>query len=189
MAQLLIHFFVSVNICPQQFWMYSTAIPTVTAKHHGEQMYGLPCGLSPASLHVYCMSPSAEYGSVCHMFTCCSTMYDPGEGASHVICLCERSGPFQLASISRLLFLTVKYWIWIVLGNNAQSTERKNICAHIVCIWFSCPPPHSELIFCWFDVVLSGHGLVYFKWGFALQNTLVIPIIFDIAVNSDLRLL
>lgn len=37
--------------------------------------------LSPDSLHVYCMSPSAVYGSVCHMFTCCLSMYDLGEGA------------------------------------------------------------------------------------------------------------
>lgn len=70
-----------LHVCPWQFKTSSTA------KRRGDQTYEPPCGLSPAPLHVYCMSPSAEYGSVCHMFTCCCTMYDLG--ASHVIRLCR----------------------------------------------------------------------------------------------------
>lgn len=66
-----------------------STVPVVTAKHHGGQTYKLSCGLSPAPFHVYYMSPSAKCGSVCHMFTCCSTMYDLGEGSLHVICLCD----------------------------------------------------------------------------------------------------
>lgn len=75
------------------------------------------------------------------------------------------------------------------LEGNAENHRKKNICAHIVCVTFNRPPPHSEIICRWFDVVLNGHGLVYFKLGFALQNTLITPIIFDITVNHDLRLL
>lgn len=50
-------FFLAVIICPKQFEcvLASAAILTVTAKHHGEEMYGPPCGLSPDTLHIYCM--------------------------------------------------------------------------------------------------------------------------------------
>lgn len=69
-------FFLAVIICPKQFEcvLASAAILTVTAKHHGEEMYGPPCGLSPDTLHIYCMWPSAEYGSVCYTVTWCFTM-------------------------------------------------------------------------------------------------------------------
>lgn len=92
-------------------------------------------------------------------------------------------------------------WLFLTMDNNgfgmyskimfkAQKGGKKNKThAHILCLWFNFPPPHSKLIYYWVDVALNGRGLVYSKWGFALQNALITPIIFDITVNHDLRLL
>lgn len=166
----------SANICPEQFWMCSTVIPTVTVEHHGKQTYRLPCELSLSMyMHV----------TICRRVDQCAT-------CSHVVSLCMmRETELHMWSAFASVYVPgVRLFYPWNNGSGMFCAERQtSVPTSSVCDLIAPSPPHGEIICRWFDVVPNGRGLVCFKWGFALQNTLITPIIFDITLNHDLRLL
>lgn len=115
--------------------------PAVTVEHHGKQMY-VWAAMWVSPLHVYCMSPSAEYGSMCHMFTCRFSMHDVGEGAAHVIRLCDRSPPFTWPASYAYYFYPAE-----IMDLECFCSERKTSVPTSSAFDLIAPsPPHSEII-------------------------------------------
>lgn len=165
-------------MCPQQFSAMCSC-----SHSHGEQMYGLPCGwVLTLSMYI-----------VCHHLQ----GMDPCATCSHVVSLCmswEKEPHMWVAFATALQHLSDQHLTLAIFNRQimdlacfGKQRSKKHLCPQW--LWFNCPPTHTEIICRWFDAVLNGHGIVFFKWGFVLQNPLITPVIFDNPLNHDLRLL
>lgn len=181
-CDFFIYFFIAVIICPKQFECVLCFLQSQQSTMGKKCMGCFVRWFLLLSMYIVChhlqsMDPCA---------TCCFTVYMIWDREAYMW-FALATGPDHLSHRPLTLAIFNREIMDLeCFGKFAQSVQRKTF-VPTFSVWFNCRPPHREIICRWFDVVLNRHGLVYFKWGFALQNTLITPIIFDIAVNHDLR--